>query len=196
MPSINLAPGTQYIITARKRRVRLYSIAALILTIFLVWGIGLYVYTRILTARSDAIKTEIGTVNQKLATLRDEATRVELFERRLVEISQLLDVHIGWDRVLAELERLLPADTILTSFSATSQSPTIALEGTTQNIDQVALAFASLTKDKNHPSLFERGTVKEIQRQSQQAGDAAATVLHTFSMTLEFNVDTLKKTAL
>ncbi|HLC49161.1 MAG TPA: PilN domain-containing protein [Candidatus Andersenbacteria bacterium] len=196
MPSINLAPGTQYIITARKRRVRLYSIAILIITIFFIWGIGLYVYTRILTATSNTIKTEIGTVNQKLSQLRDEATRVELFERRLVEISQLLDVHIGWDRVLAELERLLPADTILTSFSGASQSPTIQLEGATQNIDQVALVFASLTKDKNHPSLFERGSVKEIERQSQQTGDGPAILTYTFSMTLEFNVDALKKTAL
>lgn len=194
MPSINLAPGTQYIMTARKRRVRLYSIAAVIILIFASWGIGLYVYVRILTAKSDGIKTEITIANQKLSKLREESKRVELFENRLVSVSKILDSHISWEQVFAELERLLPLDTVLTSFSASSTSPTIVLGGITKNIDQVALAFTSLTKSNGHPTLFEGGTVNEIKLQNRN--EVLPNDLYTFSMMLQFNTAALKKTTL
>lgn len=195
MPSINLAPGTQYIITARKRRVRLYGIAVAIIVIFLLGWLGLYMYVRSLTASSEEVKAQITSVDQKIQALREEATRVSLFEKRLTDVSHLLDSHIGWDKVFAEVERLLPGDTVLTSFDAVSDSSTITVQGTTQNLDQIALALASLTSSKNHPSIFERGSVKEIRRQDQKVGEATVTV-YTFTMTLEFNNEALSKAAL
>lgn len=197
MPSINLAPGTQYIITARKRRMRLYAIAFAIIGIFLLGWLGLYMYVRILTSSSANVQAQVASVDQKIQALRDDATRVSLFEKRLVDVAALLDNHIGWDKVFADLERLLPADTTLTSFDATNGNSTITVQGKTANVDQIALALASLTAGVNHPSIFSKGTVTSIQRQETTNGEGApVTVVYAFTMTLEFSTDALSKTAL
>ncbi len=195
MPSINLAPGTQYIITARKRRVRLYVIAIGIALIFLLGWFGLFMYVRILKASSNDVKTQITSVDQKIQALHDEATRVAFFEKRLTDVSQILDTHIGWDKVFVEIERLLPADAVLTTFDAASDKSAIIIEGTTQNIDQIALALASLTDSPSHPTLFKKGTVKTIQRQEQKNGDVS-NIVYAFNMTLEFSSDALSNKAL
>lgn len=195
MPSINLAPGTQYIITARKRRLRLYAIAVAIIIIFLLGWLGLFMYVQVLTSSSEDVKNQLAVVDQKIQTLRSEASRVAFFEKRLTEVSQLLDNHIGWDKVFADIERLLPADTILTGLDATSGRSALTIQGKTQNVDQIAVALASLNEEQSHPSLFRNGIVKTIQRQEQQNGEAN-TVLYVFTMTLEFNSEALSKTAL
>jgi len=187
MSSINLAPGTQYVMVARKRRLRLYAIAVSIITIFGLGGMGLFLYTRALQASSEDVKKQLTVVDQDIQALHTEALRVTLFEKRLVDISKLLDSHIGWEKILADLERLLPADTVVTQLTAGSEGATVNLSGTTQSIDQIALALASLTKDVNHPSVFTNGTVKTIQR--NELG-------YTFSMTLDFNKASLNKSAL
>lgn len=196
MSSINLAPGTQYVMVARKRRFRLYAIAIGIISIFGIGGLGLYIYTRTLQSSSDAIKNQILVVDQKIQSLRPEALRVALFEKRLVDISKLLDSHIGWENILADLERLLPADTVVTQLNATREASSLTINGTTQNIDQIALALASLTKDVNHPSVFSSGTVKTVQRQDQENAEGAPTSLYAFTMTLDFNQASLNKSAL
>ena len=196
MPSINLAPGTQYVIIARKRKIRLYAIAVGIIIIFLVGGGGLYFYVQSLQSSSDEIKNQITAVDQKIQALREDALRVAFFEKRLTDTSQLLSNHIGWNKVFADLERLLPADTVFTSFDASSSNSSITVKGTTQNIDQVGLALASLTKDVNHASLFEKGSVKTIQRQSQPGAEGASAILYAFDMMLEFNKNALSKTTL
>lgn len=196
MPSINLAPGTQYIIIARKRRLRLYAISAGIVILFVLGGGGLYVYVEGLQSKSDALKTEIESVNQDIQALRDDALRVAFFEKRLTDTSALLSGHIGWNAIFADLERLLPADTVLLNLDALSGNSTLNVKGTTANIDQIGLALASLTKEPAHPTVFESGTVKTIQRQVQNIEDSTSTVLYTFDMTLEFNKSTLSKTTL
>lgn len=185
MPSINLAPGTQYIIAARKRRVRLYAIAVVIIILFiLAWG-SLYTYEQSLMKTSDDTQTQINTANAQIQTLHADAVRVALFEKRLVEVKTLLNTHVHWNSVFADLERLLPSDTILTSFDAASDSPTITIQGVTSQMDQVSLAIASLTASDAHPSVFQSGTIKSIQRQEQKNGDQT-TVLYAFTVTLTF----------
>lgn len=185
MPSINLAPGTQYIIAARKRRVRLYAIAVVIIILFiLAWG-SLYTYEQSLMKTSDDTQTQINTANAQIQTLHADAVRVALFEKRLVEVKTLLNTHVHWNSVFADLERLLPADTVLTSFDAASDSPTITIQGVTSQMDQVSLAIASLTASDAHPSVFQSGTIKSIQRQEQKNGDQT-TVLYAFTVTLTF----------
>jgi Tfp pilus assembly protein PilN len=195
MPSINLAPGTQYIITARKRRIRLYGIAIAIFTIFALGWLGLYTYVAILTKSSEDVKAKITVVDQKIQALNEEAKRVAFFEKRLVDVSQILNNHIGWEKVFGDVERLLPPDTVLTAFDATNGSSTITVQGTTQNVDQIAVALASLTQDVGHPSIFASGSVKTIQREERKEGDIAS-VIYKFTMTLEFDSSALSKTAL
>lgn len=196
MPSINLAPGTQYIITARRRRLRLYAISIGIAAVFLLGWFALYMYVRILESSSNSVQANIARVDQKIQELHDDAVRVAFFEKRLAGVSKLIDSHIGWEKIFSDMERLLPPDTVLTSFEAASGNSTISLSGTTQNIDQVALALASLTEDAGHLSVFKRGTVKTIQRQEQKNAEGASVVLYTFTMTLEFNKASLNKAIL
>lgn len=190
MPSINLAPGTQYIIAARKRRVRLYGIAVLVVFLFGAAWAALYTYHQALSANNEAIETKIKTANAQIETLRADAVRVALFEKRLREVSKLLETHVRWNAVFADLERLLPSDTVLTSFEAASNAPTITVQGATAQVDQVSLAIASLTAADAHPSVFMSGSVKNIQRQEQKNGEQVS-VTYGFTMTLTFDPNIL-----
>ncbi len=190
MPSINLAPGTQYVIAARKRRRRLYGVSILIVAVFFGGWMMMYGYLLSLRNSSDDLQKELQGVNLRIQTLREDALRVTLFEKRLVDVSTILSNHISWDRVFGDLERLLPPDAVITSFNAQSENSTIVLQGRTQNIDQIALALASLTSSAGAPSIFESGTVKEVSRQEQESG-----ATYTFTMTLEFNQAILRQAA-
>ncbi len=190
MPSINLAPGTQYIIAARKRRIRLYAIAIVLVIFFgLAWG-SLYSYQQSLIKMDDDKQAQIKIADAQIQTLRADAVRVALFEKRLVEVKTLLDTHVRWASVFADLERLLPTDTVLTNFDAASNASTITVQGVTSQIDQVSLAIASLTATDAHPSVFQSGTVNSIQRQEQKNGDQTS-VLYIFTITLTFEPKTL-----
>lgn len=196
MSSINLAPGTQYIIVARRRRFRLYAIAVSIVLIFGIGGLGLFVYKRTLQASSDGIKDKIAVTEKKIQSLHDEAVRISLFEQRLGDVSKLLDSHIGWEKIFADLERLLPGDTVLTRVSAASENNSLVVSGKTQNIDQIALTLASLLKDTAHPTVFTSGTVKTIQRENVDTAEGAAAPVYVFNMTLDFDNASLSKGAL
>ncbi len=186
MPSINLAPGTQYIIAARKRRIRLYAIAGVIVVIFtLAWG-SLTTYEESLMNIDTDIQTKIQTANAKIQTLHDDAVRVALFEKRLVEVKNLLDTHSNWEPVFKDLERLLPADTVLNNLAVANDSSTITLQGTTAQVDQISLAIASLTAGESHPSVFQSGSVKNVQRQEQNTGNQVS-VVHSFTLTVIFD---------
>src|SRR3989344_3645853 len=183
MPSINLAPGTQYIIAARKRRVRLYGIAVLVVFLFAASWAALFAYHQALSVNNKEIETKIKTANAQIETLRSDAVRVSLFEKRLGEVSKLLETHVHWNAVFTDLERLLPPDTQLTSFEAASDSPTITVQGFTSQVDQVSLAIASLTASDNHPSVFRSGSIKNIQRKEEKNEDQVS-VVYGFTMTL------------
>lgn len=187
MPSINLAPGTQYIISARKRRVRLYAIAILIVGIFALAWAGLYMYQASLTKTDEGIQQKIRTADAQIQTLHNEAVRVALFEKRLGEVKNLLDNHVRWNPIFTDLERLLPSDTVITNFDATSDSPTITVQGVTAQMDQVSVAVASLTAGGSQPSVFTGGSVKSIQRQESPVEGQAPTISYLFTLTLAFD---------
>lgn len=186
MPSINLAPGTQYIISARKRRVRLYAIAILVVGIFALAWMGLYAYQASLQKTDEGLQQKIRTADAQIQTLHNEAVRVALFEKRLGEVKNLLDNHVRWNPIFADLERLLPPDTVITSFDATSSSPKITVQGVTAQMDQVSIAVASLTAGGPQPSVFTSGSVKSIQRQEKPIEGQAPAVSYLFTLTLAF----------
>lgn len=186
MPSINLAPGTQYIISARKRRVRLYAIAVVIIGIFALVWVALYTYQASLTKADEGLQQKIKTADAQIQTLHNEAVRVALFEKRLGEVKNLLDNHVRWNPIFADLERLLPPDTVITSFDATSNSPKITVQGVTAQIDQISVAVASLTAGGQQPSVFTSGSVKNIQRQENAVEGQAPSISYSFTLTLTF----------
>lgn len=186
MPSINLAPGTQYIIAARKRRIRLYAIAVLVIAVFCATWASLYTYQVSLAKADEVLVTKIQSADEQIQTLHNDAVRVALFEKRLTEVQTLLDSHANWEVVFSDLQRLLPADTVLTSFDAASDTPIIAIQGTTTQIDQVSVAVASLAASEAHPSIFTSGSVKNVQRQEQTVGDQTS-VVYSFTINLTFD---------
>lgn len=190
MPSINLAPGTQYVLAARKRQRRLYSISFLIVIVFAAGWMLMYGYLLSLKNTSEDLALQLTSVNQRIQTLREDAIRVTLFEKRLSDVNTLLNNHVSWDRVFGDIERLLPPETVITSFDVKSNSSTITLQGRGQNIDQVALALASLTNPGGIPSVFTNGDIREVSRQEKEEG-----ATYAFTMTLEFDKSVLRQAA-
>ncbi|HSX24466.1 MAG TPA: PilN domain-containing protein [Candidatus Andersenbacteria bacterium] len=175
MASINLAPGTEYIIAARKRRQRLYIISICIVAIF---GIGfgvLFFMGQSLTSQNEALKKSIQEADANIQASQADALRVSLFEKRLTQTKTLLDNHVKWDQVFADIERLLPPSAVLTGMDAGTDSSTITVEGVTPDIDAVAQTIASLSAGQNHSSFFSNGTVKEVTKGDQNASDQSKT---------------------
>lgn len=183
MPSINLAPGTEYIIAARRRRQRLYIIAVVIVVIFAIAFGVMFFIQQSLTNQNEALKGNIQTVEAQIQKSKTDATRVALFEKRLTETKTLLDQHVRWDQVFADLERLMPANTTLTGIDTGVDSSTVSVQGFTADMDVVAQTIASLSAGTNHVSMFSNGEVKEVTRVEQKNGDQT-TAGYTFTVIL------------
>lgn len=183
MPSINLAPGTEYIIAARKRRQRLYAISFAIIALFVVvYGI-LFFMKQSLMRTNEALAGNLAIVNQQIDSAKNDVHRVELFERRLGQTQQLLDDHVKWARIYSDLERLLPVNTTLTSFDAGTDVSTVTVQGITPDIDVIAQTVASLSSKQ---SVFMNGSVKSVTRQDIKNGDQIGTS-YIFTITLTIN---------
>lgn len=187
MPSVNLAPGTQYVIAAQRRRRRLlmWSIV-LVVALLGVWAV-LFIYAWQLEQRKTALEDQLRGVQLEIAKLDEGARRVTLFEKRLVSLDNLLDLHVSWNVVLQDLEKLLPAGTVLTGFEVSSETGKLSVQGLTSNIDQVAETLASLVNTPTHSTVFSSGTLESIQREEQQQEEGETTVQYRFSMDLVFS---------
>ncbi len=191
MPSINLAPGTEYIIAARRRRQRLYIISIVIVVIFAI-GYGILFFVNQSFANQDeALKGNIQTVDAQIQASKTDAIRVSLFEKRLTETKTLLDAHVRWDQVFTDVERLLPANVSLTGIDAGTDATTISIQGATPDMDSVAQAIASLSSGANHASMFSNGEVREVNRVEQKNGDQTTTG-YTFTITLTIDPSKLR----
>jgi Tfp pilus assembly protein PilN len=189
--NINLAPGTEYIIAARKRRTRLYLISVAIVVIFTIAYGVLFFYVQALEQKNTDIQAGISVASADLHKKNDIVIRVAEFEKRLTQTKALLDTHVYWESLFADLERLLPTDTVLTSFEAKSTDTTVSIQGTTPSIDAVAQAMASLSAGPAHASVFKNGIVKSVSRADQKNGEVTST-RYSFVMTLEVDPVTLR----
>lgn len=165
MPSINLAPGTQYIVQARKRRRRLFGFSILIIIIIAVVWLGLNTYQGRLEGNLTGVNDQLRVVEFEIAKVEPNANRITLFEERLEALDDLLTLHISWNVVLQDVERLLPPTTKLTAFTAAGDSGLVNIEGVTENIDQVAITLATLLNSSEHETVFRSGTLGGIKRQ-------------------------------
>ncbi len=188
MPSVNLAPGTQYIIAAQRRRRRIYIWSTfLMIVLILVWA-GLLIYVRQLDKQNRALEDQLRAVQLEIAKLDEGAERIALFEKRLASLDELLDVHVSWNVVLADLERLLPLGTVLTGFEISKETGKLSVQGLTANVDQVAETLASLVNAPAHAAVFSQGTLENVVREEQKQEEAQeAIVQYRFSMELSFN---------
>lgn len=191
--SINLAPGTQYLVEARKRRRRLFIVsAAIVIGLILIW-LGLIFYQSQLINSAENTQASIRDVDAQIAKLDDESQRIVLFEKRLQGLNELLNNHTSWAPIFSDLEKLLPASTVLTSLALDNNGDTITMTGVTPDIDSVASTLASLIATKDHPTIFLGGKVKDISR-SEVAGTngEGGSVSYQFGANLSFDPTSLE----
>ena len=96
-----------------------------------------------------------------------------------------------WDRIFADVERLLPANTTLTGFDAGTDASVITVQGTTPDVDSIAQALASLSASPSHQSIFTTGAVKAVSKQDRKNGDQSITS-YTFTLTLTIDTSMLR----
>ena len=193
MPSINLAPGTEFIIAARKRRQRLYGIAIAIISLTGIGYGGLWFMEHSLNNQNEALINGIHAAEAQIQKSQADVVRVELFEKRLTQTKTLLDSHVIWDKVFADLERLLPPTVTLTSVDMGTDASTLIVQGFTPDVDAVAQAISSLSAGENHVSLFSKGIMKNITKAEQRDLNlAAAPTGYSFAITLTIDPAKLK----
>jgi Tfp pilus assembly protein PilN len=188
MATINLAPGTQYAVAARKRRGRLYITAAILAVgLLAVWG-ALFLMNSSLAAKQAQADSDARNIDLAIASAQNDAKRVVAFESRLTSLQGLLDQHIVWNPVFTDLERLLPPSVVLTSAIFNGTAGTIEFSGTTTDMDQVAQALASLRNQAQHQTLFIDGTVGSVERVETKAtpDNPTPSVSYKFSASLTF----------
>ncbi len=191
--SINLAPGTQYIVASQKRRQRLYFLSAVIAILAIVVWAALGIYKWQAGNKLAEASTNLQTVEGEISKLDTDAKRIVLFEQRLKNLDQLLDGHISWNPLLAEIERLLPPTTVVTALSVDSSQSTMTLSGFTPDVDQVAQTLASLTNASDHKTLFSGASINTITRQEQKNPDGTAgPVRYQFGAELTFDPSVLQ----
>lgn len=186
--SINLAPGTKYIVAAGARRRRLYLLSALIAVIVAIAWIGLAVYKAQAEKKLAAATGQLQSLEAEIAKLDTDARRIVLFEQRLKNLDELLDSHISWDPVATEIERLLPTTTTLTAIGVDATQTTMTVTGRTPDIDQVAQTLASLSSSPAHKTIFTRATINTITRQELKNPDGTPnTTRYEFGAELTFD---------
>ncbi|MDP3997545.1 MAG: PilN domain-containing protein [bacterium] len=186
MAQINLAPGTQYALAARRRRQRLFMLSILVMAVLLiVWG-GLFLIERVFKQRLGSDQTALAALETEITRVGPDVSRIQLFEGRVQVLGSLLDNHVNWNPLLQELEKLLPPETVLTSLRAGVDNNTVDISGTTPNIDVVAQTLASLADQPDRPTVFSSGNVKSINRvtDKDEQGNITASYF-TFNGTLE-----------
>lgn len=186
--SINLAPGTQYIVASRQRRARLYMLSFIIAAVVIAAWAVLAIYKWQAEETLAEATGSLQTLEAAISKLDTDAKRIVLFEQRLKNLDELLDAHISWNPILAEIERLLPGTTVLTALAVDSTQTIMTISGFTPDIDQVAQTLASLSDAPAHKTIFTRATINTITRQAQNNPDGTpGGVKYEFGAELTFD---------
>lgn len=191
MAEINLAPGTEYAGLLRKRRRRVLLLAAAIVVASLaIWG-GLFIYEQQLIQNKQNVTQQLASVEAEITRLGDQAQRVTLFEGRTRALDSLLARHITWDPLLRDLERLLPAPTVVNRLKVNVDEGTVELIAETPDLDIIAQTLASLIAAPTHASLFTSGSLDNTSRVQQESAPGDAVVRYEFGSTLTFDREKL-----
>ncbi len=185
MATINLAPETRFLLEQkRKQRLLFFAAAGIVVVLLLIWG-GLALTRSVVRGNLQDIQSEINSVETRISELDAVAKRIVLFERRSAALQKLLAGRISWDKVLKELERLLPAPTILNRLTLAADG-TVEMEGNTPDLDTLAQTFASLKNTPSHVTLFQNSNLKGA---SKQEGGATPDQLGGYRFTAQFSFD-------
>ena len=190
--AINLAPGTQYIIEARKRRQRLYITSfAIVLITLTAWG-AVYWISQTRQSQLGDVLASIRGVDTEIAKSQSSADEIRSFEQRLEDLDVLLNGHVSWEIMFSEIERLLPPDTVITGINTTAKSGVIGIEGTAPDVDKIALTLASIKDSPNRSTIFSNATFSGSQRiETAIEGSADKSVTYKVSAELTFDPSVL-----
>lgn len=188
MATINLAPETRFLLEQKRKQHRLFFAAAgIVLILLILWG-GLALTRSIVRGNLQDVQAKINEVETKISELDVVAKRVVLFERRSAALQKLLTGRISWDLVLKELERVLPAPTVLNRLTLATDG-TMEVEGSIPDLDVLAQTFASLKNTTTHATLFQNSNFKSA---SKQEDEVAVGQVGGYRFTAQFSFDPSK----
>lgn len=174
MATINLAPGAQYLASIRRRRRFLIGLTTAIFLVTTLTWLGAYLYVKSIEGNIARAQTELQQLETQLAALKPDLDRIMLFEGRLTTLKTLLDNHISWVPLLAEIEKLLPPPIVLTTVTVQSDTGIVDVIGNAPDVDQIAQTLASLTAARQPAQLFTEGEILSAQRTQVSGSDGQA----------------------
>ena len=187
MAQINLAPGTQFIAAARRRRRALYLTGILLLLLVgVVWG-GLYAWSGNLDEELQTQTVALEKLEAEITRAGETVDRIKAFESRLTALDALLDDHIDWAPVFAEIERLLPPATVITNLEVTNELQKISVQGNAPTVDAVAQTLASLRDTPARETLFSNIDVSGVSRVGVR-DEAGVEIASQYSFEVEFAI--------
>ncbi|MEX1997901.1 MAG: hypothetical protein WEA04_04495 [Candidatus Andersenbacteria bacterium] len=193
MATINLAPGTAYLASIRRRRRALFSLSiGIVVLLVVMWGIlaGLQSSAARALTRSQA---QLQGLERRIIEAGDDVTRITLFEERIDALEELLATHVSPLPLLQEIERLLPAPTVLIDLEMTTREGQLIVSGNTPNIDEVAQTLASLTTSPTRKTMFTAVDLASIARNETASPDGTVTTInYSFQATLNFPPEALQ----
>lgn len=177
MPQINLAPGTQYIVAAKRRRTMVYMASLVIIAAVLIaWGVVVIV-EKTYENKLAAVKSDTVNVDTEIARLSTDVERVQSFEERLSALNGLLKSQVSWGVFLQNLEQYLPPQVILSELAIVDGGKQLEMQFSAPTLDDAAQAVASLRNRPGRNTLFPVVNISsaEIRQDKDEAGQVIAT---------------------
>lgn len=188
MAAVNLAPTNPYEALARRRRRTVLSATAILIVLLLaVWG-GIFIWQTSVNTRLTNTQQRLSAVETEIANLQVVADRIVLFEKRLTDLNALLSRHILPNRLLLEVERTLPAGTVLTALSSNLTEGALQMTGRAASVDEIAQTIASLKNRADRPTFFVTTDLLSANRREEGAtATTPGAVFYTFDSRLTFD---------
>lgn len=171
MATINLAPSTHYIATARKRRRNLFMLTILVIVVMIGVWVGLAVALQSTKNEKATIDVSIASVETEIAKSSQVIDRIKAFEDRLTGLDELLINRTSLAAFFQALEKFLPPATAINHLILQADNNTLTIDASAPSLDDIAQAVASLNRNPN--DIFKSVTIQESQRIEAQ-GDVPA----------------------
>lgn len=165
MSPLNLAAEVHRVRLVSRRRRVLYAAALLLLVVVVgFWGMA-FLLTRQVEQRIAEVGEEIASLEARLNSRRDDVRAIVLFTRRLELLQGRLDAHLGWSRVLSELERLTTPPVAFREIRGSAETGTIDAQASVPSLDAAADFIASLQQvPGSNETPFQQVEVKSVAR--------------------------------
>lgn len=163
MPQLNLASEVfRSQLIARRKRMLFMLGSVLLVVILAAWGIPALL-TRSVESQIAAVGQEVSSLDAQLQARRDDVRPIVLFLRRLDMLKQRLDDHVGWSPILAEFERLMPANARLTALTGSANDGHLSAQVLVPTVDAAADFIASVQHVRGtNETMFSHAEVKSV----------------------------------